>query len=159
MAFGEFSDADLDDMRTTPKSILNPTARWVTKGGHREKNYQLVAQRDPEECYRIFVRVSASRASVFSVGLARVFPSEKSLVLLRYNGAYHSHRNVIERNVVPPVYHRHIATQRYILAGNDPDGYAEPIERYNSVDTALDCLLRDCGIPSPSSPNQQPLNI
>ncbi|MBB5402663.1 hypothetical protein [Paraburkholderia youngii] len=146
MDFGAYTDAQLDDMRATLKTIVNPAARWVTKGSHREKNFQLVALRDIDEKYRVFVRVSEHNPSVFSAGLVRVFDAERSLVLARYNGGYHPHRNVLERTKVPAICHRHLATQRYIQAGLDPDGFAEPIEGYNTVEGAFEILSRHCGI-------------
>ncbi|CAE6851248.1 hypothetical protein SAMN05444172_1610 [Burkholderia sp. GAS332] len=155
MDFTSLTDDNLDDMRATAKIIDNPSARWVPKGGHKEKNLTLTAERDPSEKYRVFVRISVSNQSVFSAGLVRIYPSGETLVLLRYNGGYHPHRNVIERNKVPAVCHRHIATSRYIRAGYDADGYAEPIADYNSVEGAFECLCRDCGIERPEPDTQQ----
>ncbi|CAN7418007.1 hypothetical protein [Paraburkholderia hospita] len=146
MDFTILTDADLDDMRLTAKTFANPGARWVTKGAHKERNFQLWANRDDMEKYRVFARISVTRDSVFSVGLVRTYPSGESLILVRYNGGYHAHRNIIERNKVPAVCHKHVATARYIAAGLDADGYAEAIDDYNSVEGAFACLLRDCGI-------------
>lgn len=146
MDFTTLTDAQLDDMRCTPKTISNPGARWVTKGSHREKNYHLVATRNSEEKYRVFVRVSEHNESVFSVGIIRVFGPDEALVLARYNGGYHPHRNVIEKTKVPAVCHRHIATERYIKAGHDPDGFAEPINDYNTVEGAIATLCQHCCI-------------
>jgi hypothetical protein len=68
------------------------------------------------------------------------------LTLCRYNGANHAHRNHIERNKLVNVAHIHSATERYILAGKHPDGYAEATERYSTVDGAFRCVLVDCNI-------------
>jgi hypothetical protein len=146
MDFHRLTDDDLNAMRRAPKKIINPSARWVTKGGHREKNFTLHSIDNAEETFRVFLRVSATRIHVFSVGLARTFPDDEVLVLARYNSGHHAHRNILERTKVPAVCHRHLATHRYISAGLDPDGYAEPIYDYNSVEGAFECLCRDCGI-------------
>ncbi|WP_244826392.1 MULTISPECIES: hypothetical protein [unclassified Caballeronia] len=146
MDFLLLTDDDLESMRHAPKSIVNKGARWVTKGGHREKNYVLHDARDMTQVYRLFLRVSLTRASAFSVGLARVWSPDATLVLVRYNGPYHGHRNVIERVKVPLGCHKHVATERYIRAGHDPDGYAESVYDYNSVEGAFDCLCRDCSV-------------
>lgn len=151
MDFSLLTDADLDDMRQTPKTIVNPTARWVTKGSHRQKDFNVTAVRDPDETYRIFLRVSEHNDSVFSAGIVRTFPSGEGLVLARYNGGYHAHRNVLERTKVPAVCHRHVATERYIHAGLDPDGFAEPITGYNTIEGAFDRLRCDCGLDDPAS--------
>lgn len=151
MEFAEFTDAELDDLRSTRKTIHNANARWVAKGGHREKNFNLVADRDPQERYRIFLRVSVTNGAVFSAGLVRVFASDQSLILVRYNGGYHPHRNIIERTKVPAVCHKHIATARYILAGYDADGYATSATGYNSVEGAFEVLCKECGVTWPAS--------
>lgn len=140
------TDAQLSDMRATRKTVSNPSARWVSKGSHREKNFHLRACRCNEERYRIFARVSEHNDQVFSVGLIRVFAEDVMLVLARYNGGYHSHRNVLERTKVPAVCHRHIATERYIKAGLDADGFAEPASDYNDVDEALMTLCDHCNV-------------
>ncbi|WP_186032034.1 hypothetical protein [Burkholderia gladioli] len=160
MDFTQFTDIDLDDMRATPKTIVNTTARWVPKGSHRQKDFTAVAHRDEGEVYRIFLRVSEHNGSVFSAGIMRIFPSGDNLVLARYNGGYHPHGNIIERTKVPAVTHKHLATERYIRAGLDPDGYAEPITGYNDIDGAFATLRRDCGIADfgrgPSSTDAEP---
>jgi hypothetical protein len=148
MDFQLLTDEVLEAMRRTPKIIVNPRARWVPKGAHREKNFSLHDARDATQTYRLFLRVSATNQTVFSVGLARVWAPEATLILARYNGPYHPHRNVLERTKVPAACHRHLATRRYIAAGLDADGYAESVSDYNCVEGAFHCLCRDCGIAS-----------
>lgn len=148
MDFQSLTDDDLEAMRQAPKIVANPNAQWVLKGAHREKNFILHDAFNAAEAYRIFLRISVRRDDVFSVGLARVWAADKVLILTRYNGGYHPHRNVLERTKVPAVCHRHIATQRYIQACLDPDGYAEAISGYNSVESAFRCLCIDSGVAS-----------
>lgn len=140
------TDDDLDAMRRAPKTIVNPHAKWSETAGHREKNFVLHDARDATQAYRIFLRISSTNPTVFSAGLRRVFSADESIVLVRYNGPYHSHKNVIERTKVPAGYHRHLTTQRYIAAGLAVDGYAEPASGYNSVDGAFERLCKDCGV-------------
>lgn len=154
--FSHLTDEDLEKLRKVPKRILNPTARWAIKGGHREKNFSVCETEDPSSKYRVFMRASCTNESVFSVGLARIFDTGATLVLLRYNGAYHPHRNVIERNKLPAAIHRHVATERYIRAGLDPDGFAEPFKGYVTVEGALHCLLRDTLISGLSTSEDPP---
>lgn len=156
MDFATITDAQLDDMRETPKTITNTGARWVAKGSHKEKNYHLVADRNNEEKYRIFVRISEHNATVFSAGLVRVFAGDQTLILARYNGGYHPHRNVIEATKVPAVCHRHVTTERYIQAGHDPDGFAEARTDYNNVEGAFAALCRQCGIDCPDDTPDAP---
>ncbi|MDR5834987.1 hypothetical protein [Caballeronia sp. LZ034LL] len=156
MDFRLLTDDDLNAMRLAPKLIVNPRARWVIKGTHREKNFVLHDARDATQAYRIFLRVSSTNPSVFSVGLTRVWSAEMTLILARYNGPYHSHRNILERIKVPVGHHRHLATHRYINAGLDADGYAESVSDYNSVGSAFERLCRDCGIAWFESSSFQP---
>ena len=142
------TDDDLEGMRRSPKIIVNPRAKWITKGVHREKNFTLHDARDATQGYRLFLRVSTIKSIAFSVGLTRVWSPEETLILARYNGPYHAHGNVIEGNKVALGCHRHLTTQRYIQGGHRVDGYAEAIDEYNSVEGALECLCRHCGIAS-----------
>lgn len=72
----------------------------------------------------------------------------RALLLVRYNGPYHPHRNIIERTKVPIGCHRHLATQRYIAAGLDADGFAEAVSGYNSIEGAFDSLCKECAVAS-----------
>jgi hypothetical protein len=150
------TDNDLDAMRHAPKVIVNPSSRWKIKGAHQEKSFLLRDARDATQEYRLFLRVSSTNTNVFSTGLTRVWSSDETLILVRYNGPYHPHRNILERTKVPAGCHRHLATQRYIVAGLDFDGFAEPAAGYNSVEGAFGVLCNDCNVATPEHNPLQP---
>ena len=41
MTIRPYTDGELDELRSTPKRVTNPAARWVTKPGHRQRNFQV----------------------------------------------------------------------------------------------------------------------
>lgn len=146
MDLSALTEADFDRMRTEPKRVTNRRARQIEKRGHVERNFDVISLADPSVTYRLFWRQSVVRTSVFSVGLIRTFLSGETIVLVRYNGGYHTHRNVIEGATLPATTHRHVATERYVTGGYDPDGYAEPVVGYHTAEGALHCLVTDCKI-------------
>ena len=77
------------------------------------------------------------------MGLTLILP-EQDLVLCRYNGANHTHRNRIENTKLGFGHYIHVATARYITADMDPDGFAEPTDRFQDAFSALACMVTDC---------------
>ena len=138
------TDAQLDVLRTEPKKKAS-ASRAKDKQGHNERQYEVVAIANTERRYRLFVRQSLSNLDVFSVGLTLLLP-ENDLLLCRYNSAHHGHKNKIEGIKIPPAYHQHIVTQRYIAADINMDGFAILRTEYNSVDSALALLVQECNI-------------
>jgi len=85
----------------------------------------------------------------FSVILGYKVPGFNTVFRLRrYNGK-HRHTNTIEKH---PLYdfHIHTATERYQrIGGMKEDSFAEATDRYQTLDTAIQCLLDDCGFIPP----------
>jgi len=70
--------------------------------------------------------------------------------LRRYNGP-HEHTNSIEGSTLND-FHVHKATERYQKLGKE-DSFAEVTSRHWNLDSAIRCLLDDCGFnPPPPSP-------
>jgi hypothetical protein len=68
--------------------------------------------------------------------------------LRRYNGK-HRHTNTMEKQAIHD-FHIHTATERYQrVGGMKEDSFAERTDRYQTLETALQCLLEDCGFSSP----------
>ena len=85
----------------------------------------------------------------FSIILGYMAPRSNLLFRLRrYNGKSHEHTNKIE-GLTFYDYHIHTATLRYQEAGFDADGYAESSTEYADLQSAGDCLKRDCSIVLP----------
>ena len=144
--FDSLTDTDLDHFRTEPKHKVSGT-RLKNKPNQvfLEQQFELVSVADSERMYRLYRRHHPEIDGVFSVGLAVCIGADW-LTICRYNGSYHPHRNHIERNRLVNVCHIHLATQRYILQAAHPDGYAEATDKYESIDSALRCMLVDCNI-------------
>jgi hypothetical protein len=49
-------------------------------------------------------------------------------------------------------YHIHTATERYQELGMREDTYAEPSNRFSDFNTAIICMLNDCGFDVPKDP-------
>lgn len=65
--------------------------------------------------------------------------------LRRYNGKSHVHTNTLESQTVKG-FHIHYATERYQrYSGAKEEGFAIATDRYQSLDSAIDCMLADCG--------------
>jgi hypothetical protein len=81
----------------------------------------------------------------FSAILGYRMPGYNTVFRLRgYNGK-HEHTNAIEGNKLDD-FHIHIATERYQKRGPREDVFAEATSRYWNLDTALRCMLTDCGL-------------
>jgi hypothetical protein len=103
--------------------------------------------------FRLMLRRAELNQLDFSVILAYILPDTNGLLLLRrYNGKSHEHRNVLERGPVFYDYHIHTATERYQQAGYKPEHYAEITNRYADLTGALDCMIADCGFEAPENP-------
>jgi hypothetical protein len=53
-------------------------------------------------------------------------------------------------------FHIHYATQRYQEAGWDIDDYAEPTEKYGTLDQALELYFDECNFIKPEDDKLQP---
>ncbi|MDE2989286.1 MAG: hypothetical protein OXT70_14740 [Chloroflexota bacterium] len=132
-----YSDDELARLRTLPKMVTNPGARWVDKPGHRQRNFQLLAGDDDEIAFSIYQRQSARDASDFSCGIAFLPTGDSRLTLARYNGPSHIHGDI---DFCP---HIHRTTARAIAAGKKPESEADETDRFNTLDGAFRCLLED----------------
>ena len=56
------------------------------------------------------------------------------------------HSNNIEKQKLGFECHIHKATEKYILAGKKPTGFAEATNLYQTVAGALHALVKDCAI-------------
>lgn len=134
-----FTDAELDELRSTRKAVTNPGARWVQKPGHRQRRYDLVATDSGTWRFLLYQRQNAQDPLDFSCGLALVRRGGRPMTLIRYNGPSHRHGSIRYRC------HIHRTTVEAISVGK-PDSYAERTNRFATLEGAMACLLDDCGI-------------
>lgn len=148
------TDDYLDELRTEPKRRVSMT-RVKIKGKSNEQQFECVADGSPDRRYRVFTRQNLLIPSAFSVGLCLIeFGGD--LALCRYNGGYHPHRNILEREKVRARPHIHLATERYLRAGLDSDGFAIETDRFSTMREALRCLVSDCCIAGILDPDEEP---
>ena len=113
------------------------------KRGHRESEVDVMGRAGSE--FRFIFRMSMYNQLDFSAILAVRLPKVNTVFRLRrYNGRSHVHTNRIE-GVRLFGFHIHTATERYQALGLDEDAYAEETERYADFDSAVQCLMDDCG--------------
>ncbi len=100
--------------------------------------------------FEVWLRQSTLNVMDFSVILGYVPPGQfRVFRLRRYNGNAHQHTNTLERQTLDG-FHIHTATERYQrLPGSREDHFAERTARYFDLDSAIECLLEDCGFLAP----------
>ncbi len=101
--------------------------------------------------FRIITNLNTKYPSDFSVILAVISPKTGAdFRIRRYNGMHKRvHRNKIEKQKICG-YHIHFATERYQARGYDEEAYAEKTNRYNSLESALNCLIKDANFELPA---------
>jgi hypothetical protein len=147
------TDGEIDCLIREVKHLpANYRSRIVlrNKRGHKERELDIMG--DEGHQFRVILRQSNTNALDFSVILALVpQDSNQHFRLRRYNGKSHQHSNVIEHQTFYG-YHVHQATERYQDLGMQEDSYAEQCERYADYQTALRCMLEECGFAAPPAP-------
>ena len=96
--------------------------------------------------FKLRIRINNTIENDFSVILFWRDGERKWRVLTRYNGNSHSHTNRIENNKIDFTFHKHRITERYQELGGKEEDYAESTSDFNSLETAIDCIMRDCNI-------------
>lgn len=130
------------EQKVLPEDFLSRA--WPkTKRGHRENEMHVDGGHGSE--FRFIFRMANMNQLDFSVILAVRLPRVNTVFRLRrYNGRSHQHTNRIERQRFYG-FHIHYATERYQALGVDEDGYAEETDRYSDFESAVQCLVDDCG--------------
>ncbi len=137
MSIRLYTDDELAKLRSMPKRVTNPRARWVKKTGHRQRNFQAIAQEDHSKHFAVYQRQSERDLEDFSCGIAYLPQSGSRLTLARYNGSSHVHGNIAYQP------HIHITTEKAIAAGRKPESEAEETDLYTTLDGAFRCLIQD----------------
>jgi lysozyme family protein len=143
------SEEQINTLIHEAKSIpegLCPVGKMTERNQHQRKDYEVACESGNK--YLIAIRQSCLNALDFSVILGYQLPNVYTIFRLRrYNGK-HYHTNAIEANTFYG-FHIHTATERYQKPGFKEDHFAETTNRYWSLESAIQCLLLDCGFRSP----------
>ena len=132
-----YSDEDLAELRSMPKRVTNPGARWVDKPGHRQRNFQVSGLGDEAPRFLVYQRQNVLDEKDFSCGIAYLPRGGTRLTLARYNGPSHRHGDISYRP------HIHNATAGAIESGRKSESEAGETERFDTLNGALRCLIDD----------------
>lgn len=159
MSAAQLTDEDINTLIQVPKPLppnYKRLLRYRAKPAseqHEEAQFDIEAS--SERTFRVMIRKNLVNPLDFSVILGYI-PKERLniLRLRRYNGI-HEHTNKLEGTRFRG-FHIHYATQRYQEAGWDIDYYAEPTEKYRTVDQALEVYFNECNFIKPGDEKIQP---
>ena len=136
-----YSDEELDALGRMPKRVTNPGAHWSKKPSkrpeHWQRSFKVRGEQDENALFEVYQRQSLREQDDFSCGIALLPPGGKRLTLARYNGPSHEHGEISYRS------HIHRATARAIEAGRKPEREATQPDRFETVEGALACLVKD----------------
>ena len=129
-----YTEAELDALRSTPKRITNPGARWLEKPkarpAHRQRSFQAAGEDQAEERFLVYQRQNLDDASDFSCGIAFLPRGAPPLTLARYNGPSHEHGD----------------SEKAIAADKKAESDAAESDRFESLEGALACLMEDFNV-------------
>lgn len=141
----------LSEQKLLPQNYRN-IFRLRNKRGHKEQELDVVGAKG--NLFRIILRQSSFNTLDFSIILA-VIPRDSTQLfrLKRLNGKSHQHSNHIEGNIFYD-FHIHKATERYQDLGMREDTYAEATDQFFDFNSALNCMLNECGFDLPEEAQQ-----
>ena len=149
-----YTQAEIEELRSLPKRVANPQARWSEKPkarpAHRQRNFQAVGEVDGDVRFLIYQRQNLLEENDFSCGIAYCPRGGKPLTLARYNGPGHTHGDILWRP------HIHRATEEAIAAGRKPESQATETDRYSTLEGALACLIEDFSLAGMTAQADQP---
>lgn len=135
------------EAKPMPAGIV-PLGVLPQRNNHLRKDYRIVCPSGNE--FLMAIRRSVLNLLDFSVVLGYQLPHLHAVFRLRrYNGKSHVHTNSIEKQTFYD-FHVHTATERYQRPGFREDTFAEITDRYQSLESAIQCMLDDCGFRPPS---------
>jgi len=139
------SDETIDSLIREAKTIpagLSPLGKLVARNQHKRREYEVISESGNR--FVVFLRQSELNMMDFSVILGYRLPQVYTVFRLRrYNGK-HQHTNVLEKQTFYD-FHIHTATQRYQAPGFKEDHFAETTNRHFNLESAIQCLVADCG--------------
>ena len=150
-----YTEEELAGLRSMPKRVTNPGARWGEKPkvrpAHRQRGYQVSGQQqDKEVRFEVYQRQNLTDENDFSCGIAYLPPGSPPLTLARYNGPSHPHREIA---YLP---HIHCASEKAMVAGRKPESEAEATNRFSTLEGALTCLIQDFNLSGINAQPDQP---
>lgn len=131
----------IQEKKSLPSNLVSGRAMTI-RNGHYRKEYPVTADSGSE--FVVKIRQSVINPLDFSVILGYKMPGLHTVFRLRrYNGR-HAHTNLIEGDSFQD-FHVHTATERYQKKGVDEEYFAEASGRHYDLQSAIECLVADCG--------------
>jgi hypothetical protein len=145
------TDTQIDALIVERKPIpdgLRPIGKQIERNQHKRRDFDVNGASGSE--FMVAIRQSTLNPFDFSVILGYKVPGLNTIFRLRrYNGKSHVHTNTIEGDTARG-FHIHYATERYQRSGGSKeDGFAQKTDRYWTLESAIDCLISDCGFVAP----------
>ena len=144
MATKLYNEADLARLKSMPKQVINPNARWsekpIASPVHRQRSFKLRQVSDSLPSFEVYQRQNLLDLVDFSCGIAYLPLDGSRLTLARYNGPSHEHGSIAYQP------HIHTATAAAIADGRKPEREASWTDRFSSLEGALACLLEDFNV-------------
>ena len=146
------TDEEIEKLLLEPKQLPKNYREIIitkVKRGHKESEIQIRGELGL--IFILKIRQSIVNTMDFSVILSYLHQNSSIFFRLRrYNGKSHEHSNKLEGSKFYD-YHIHTATERYQNSGFREDSFAEPTDRYASLEEAIHCMFNDCGFIKPTS--------
>lgn len=155
MASETLTEEQIAALLAMPKRVENPNTKTKIEGKHSRRDFRAF-NTDGSHEFALFTRQSLLLPDGFSAGLRWLAKSGESIILMRCNGSDHPHTNSIERDKFEPVYHIHLATERYLAVGKKIEGYAQPTREYRTLDGALHHIVKLCNIAGLKTEQDEP---
>jgi hypothetical protein len=150
---GRYTDSEIQQLLAERKLLPEEYRKKLKlreKRGHREAELSIAGGAGTE--FRLIARQNSLNVLDFSIILAACPAGSNQLFRLRrHNGKSHEHTNQIEGSTFYD-FHIHMATERYQELGTREDAFAEATDRFGDYESALRCLVHDCGFELPASP-------
>jgi hypothetical protein len=143
------TDEIIGQLLLCAKTVQSKRPRDTPKGKHIEKNLDVLSD-DSRYRFTLITRQSTLIPENYSCGLLWHATLATKVMLARYNGSDHEHKNPLEGDSFSFSCHIHMATERYIAAGRKYEHYATPTKRYNCLEGAMVCLMKDFNINWPN---------
>lgn len=143
------SDEEISDLISETKFVTTKDLDSIKKPSRTDGGYlrsKITIYGELGNRFEIHIRENPRIQGDFSIILAfRPVGHDKGLNLRRYNGNSHPHTNAIEGSKIKRgQFHIHQATKRYQEAGHKAEDYAEPTDKYKTLQEAIEVMIVEC---------------
>ena len=141
MSLETLSDERINELLICAKRVVSSSVKEKLIDRDLRKDYQ-VNSLDNQFGFILFTRQSTFILENFTAGLRWKSKTGEEIILMRCNGSDHVHGNKIEQTKFGPACHVHRAIERYILAGKKVESFAKLTTEYETLEGALNHLVK-----------------